>query len=296
MPAESDPTKAEVFGEHSRHLHAVAYRILGSTLETEDAVQEARIRWWAADTSAIANPGGWLTTVVARVCLDILRTPYARRVDGYADRLPDPLLAPEVGDPEVEALSADALGRALSVVLESLSPAERIAVVLHDSFAVPFDEIAVLLDRSVAATKQLASRARRRLRDQEHQPRRDHAAERRVVAAFLAASRSGDFETLVGLLHPDVVLRVDEGSGLRLVRGATAVAGQAIDYRRLSGGSRIGLVDGHLGLVTRRRNRIVAVMRMQIEGGRIVAADILADPSRLTLLETKPVTDHAGRC
>lgn len=281
-----DPTRDQIFDEHRGRLRALAYKILGSTLEVDDAVQETRIRWWAADQAAVRNPGGWLTTVVARICLDILRTPYARRLEQQATRLPDPVVEAEAGDPEMEALTADAVGRALLIVLESLTPAERVAVVLHDSFAVPFAEIAVLLERSVPATKQLASRARRRLRHQGPalEPVLDHAARRRLVAAFRAASRSGDFEALVVLLDPEVVLRVDTGSGLRVVRGATALAGQATAHAHVSVEAHIAFVGGGPGLVTVRDGRVVSVMQLQIADGRVVAADVFADVGRLDLL------------
>src|SRR5919197_923014 len=222
---------AERFEEHRRHLRAVAYRMLGSLNEADDAVQEAWIRLHRSDAAAIENLGGWLTTVVGRVCLNILKARGSRREEPAGVHVPDPVVSPESGvDPEQEALLADSVGLALLVVLETLTPAERLAFVLHDMFAVPFDEIAPIVGRSPAAARQLASRARRRVQGAPP-PDAGLAEQRRVVDAFLAAARGGDFDALVALLDPDVVLRVDRGAvptgGLRQIHGAAAVARQA---------------------------------------------------------------------
>src|SRR4051794_17656714 len=202
--------QTEQFELHRAHLHAVAYRMLGSVAEADDAVQEAWLRLQRSDAEALANVGGWLTTVVGRVCLDMLRTRRARREDYAADWVPEPVAATEAdGDPAEQALLADSVGLALLVVLETLSPAERLAFVLHDMFDVPFDEIAPMVERTPAATRQLASRARRRVRGAIAEPETDLERQREVVDAFLTASRGGDFEALLDVLHPDVVFRID---------------------------------------------------------------------------------------
>src|ERR687898_150058 len=239
---------AKRFEEHRSHLRAVAYRMLGSLSEADDAVQEAWLRLSRSETSGVENLGGWLTTVVGRVCLDMLRSRTSRRVvplgEPLGRRVPEPLVSRAEGiDPEHEALLADSVGLALLVVLETLTPAERLAFVLHDMFSVPFEEIAPVVGRSTTAARQLASRARRRVQGEAHVPDADLDTQREVVDAFLAASRDGDFDALVAVLDPDVVLRADLGplGGSREVRGAAAVAGQALTYSRL-------------GLLLRRRS------------------------------------------
>jgi RNA polymerase sigma factor (sigma-70 family) len=258
---------AETFEEHRPRLRAVAYRLLGSLSEADDAVQETWLR--LSRTSDIDNLGGWLTTVVTRICLNMLRS--RREV-----QMPDPIVDPvDDVDPEHEALLADSVGLALLVVLDTLSPPERVAFVLHDVFAVPFDEIARLLDRSPDATRQLASRARRRVRGTE--PDTDLAGQREVVDAFFAAAREGDFDGLVALLDPDVVLRADG----REVRGAETVARQAHTYSRLDLEVRPALVNGAAGSVTVRHGEPFAVSAFTVRGGKIVAIDILSDRERL---------------
>ncbi|WP_344281547.1 RNA polymerase sigma factor SigJ [Actinomadura napierensis] len=279
---------ANRFEEHRTHLKAVAYRMLGSLAEADDAVQEAWLRLNRSDASEVANLGGWLTTVVGRVCLDMLRSRTSRREDPIDERLPDPVIAPASGtDPEQEALLADSVGLALLVVLESLSPAERLAFVLHDTFAVPFEDIAPIVGRTPDAARQLASRARRRVRGAAPSPERDRARQRTVVEAFLAAARAGDFEALVAVLDPDVELRADTGAaGLMHLRGARTVASQALTFRRAAApASRPALVNGTAGVVNLQDGRPVSVLSFTVAGDRIVAIDILADPARLKDLD-----------
>jgi RNA polymerase sigma-70 factor, ECF subfamily len=279
---------AERFEEHRTHLRAVAYRMLGSLSEADDAVQEAWLRLSRADASAIENLGGWLTTVVARVSLNMLRSRNVRREESLGVRLPDPIVDRADGtDPEHEALLADSVGLALLVVLETLSPPERLAFVLHDIFAVPFDEIAPIVDRSPEAARQLASRARRRVQGQTTVPDADLDTQRRVVDAFLAAARDGDFEALLEVLDPDVVLRVDLGpaGGSREVRGARAVAGQALFYSRLGLVMHPALVNGVVGAVGTLDGEPYSVGAITVRGGKIVEMDILADPERLSRLD-----------
>jgi len=284
---------AERFEENRTHLRAVAYRMLGSLGEADDAVQEAWLRLDRSDTGGVENLGGWLTTVVARICLDMLRSRGSRRQDSLEGPLgvPDPIVGRADGtDPEHEALLADSVGLALLVVLETLTPAERLAFVLHDMFAVPFDEIAPVAGRSPAAARQLASRARRRVRGAAPIPDADLGRQREVVEAFLAASRGGDFGALVAVLDPEVVLRGDYGAAgaSRLVRGAHAVANQALTFSRLGGPdllSRPALVNGAVGRVVFQDGRPFSVMGFTIAGGKIVEIDILADPERLRRLD-----------
>jgi RNA polymerase sigma-70 factor (ECF subfamily) len=284
---------AQRFEGHRTHLRAVAYRMLGSLSEADDAVQESWFRLSRSDTSEVQNLGGWLTTVVARVCLDMLRSRKSRREEPWDVYVPDPIVSREDGvDPEHEALLADSVGLALLVVLDTLGPAERLAFVLRDMFAVPFDEIAPIVGRSEAATRQLASRARRRVQGAPTIPDPDLSRQREIVNAFLAASRGGDFEALVSVLDPDVVLRADRGalpgSGSVEVRGAEKVARQSITYNRLSadGGTvRPALVNGAAGIVATRDGRPFSVLGFTVRGGRIVQIDILADPERLARLD-----------
>ncbi|WP_328924052.1 sigma-70 family RNA polymerase sigma factor [Streptomyces sp. NBC_00190] len=284
---------AQRFEEHRGHLRAVAYRMLGSLTEAEDAVQEAWLKLSRSDTDAVDNLGGWLTTVVGRVCLDMLRSRTTRREDPLHDqdgqvRLPDPVVSRADGlDPEQEVLLADSVGIALMVVLETLSPAERLSFVLHDMFAVPFDEIAPVLGRTAATTRQMASRARRRVQGGAPAPDTDPTRLRAVVNAFLAASRGGDFEALVSILDPDVVARSDGGT-LRpsiLRRGATDVASQAITFARFAEGAHPVLVNGTPGVVAVAQGRPVSVMAFTVADGKITALDILTDPERLARID-----------
>lgn len=281
---------ADRFQEHRGRLRAVAYRMLGSLSEADDAVQEVWLKLGRTDVGEIRNLAGWLTTVVGRVCLDLLRTRAARREEPLDTYVPDPLVSPlERIDPEQEVLLADSVGLALLVVLETLEPAERLAFVLHDMFAVPFDDIAPVVGRSSAATRQLASRARRRVRGAAApEPELDPARQKLVLDAFLAASRAGDFEALVSVLHPDVVLRVDSGvlvggaAASKVVHGATGVAQQALMFRQFAEFSRLALVNGAIGVVTAPEGRPLSVMGVTITDGRIVEMYILADPARLS--------------
>jgi RNA polymerase sigma factor (sigma-70 family) len=271
---------AQRFETHRPHLRAVAYRMLGSLAEADDAVQEAWLRLHRTD--GVDNLGGWLTTVVGRIALDMLRSRTTRREEPLADRLPDPVVT-ELG-PEDTVVLADSVSLALLVVLQTLSPAERLAFVLHDLFAVPFDEIARVVDRSPAAAKQLASRARRRVRGQVPEPDADPARQRAVVDAFLAASRGADLDALLAVLDPDITLRVDQGSGLRVVQGAAAVAGQALTYARFAPDARPAMVNGAVGWITVSDGRPVSVTAVTVREGRIAGLDIIADPDRLAAL------------
>jgi RNA polymerase sigma-70 factor (ECF subfamily) len=274
------------FEAHRGHLRAVAYRMLGSAAEADDAVQEAWLRLHRADTSEVQNLGGWLTTVVSRVALDMLRSRRSRREDALGIYVPEPVVtAWDRTGPEAEAVLADSVGLALLVVLETLAPAERLAFVLHDLFAMPFDEIAPIVGRSSEATRQLASRARRRIQGRAPINDDDQAKQREIVDAFLAASRAGDFEGLLALLDPDVVLRADVGAtGLgqsHEIRGAANVVKQALLYSRFAPASRPVLVNGGPGAMTAPDGRPMSVMGFTIVGGKIVELDILADPERL---------------
>jgi RNA polymerase sigma factor (sigma-70 family) len=281
---------AERFEEHRGRLRAVAYRMLGSLTEADDAVQEAWLRLSRSDSNAVENLGAWLTTVVARVSLNMLRSRNSRREEPIGVRMPDPIVDRADGtDPEHEALLADAVGLALLVVLETLTPAERLAFVLHDMFAMPFDEIAPIVDRSPDAARQLASRARRRVQGENTVPDADIDTQREVVDAFLAASRDGDFDALLAVLDPDVVLRADVGpvatGGSREVRGAETVASQALLFSRLGLVTKPALINGTAGVVTTRDGEPFSIGALTIKDGRIVAIDILADPARLRLLD-----------
>jgi RNA polymerase sigma factor (sigma-70 family) len=284
---------AERFEAHRTHLRAVAYRMLGSASDADDAVQEAWLRLSRADTSGVENLGGWLTTVVARVCLDMLRSRTSRREDPLEAHLPDPAGSDTEGtDPEHEALLAEGVGLALLVVLDTLAPAERLAFVLHDMFAVPFEEIGSILGRSPNAAKQLASRARRRVQGAEGAEDTDRARQRAVVDAFLAASRDGDFDALVALLDPDVVLRSDQAAAAagaeRELRGAPVVAGSFSGRARFA---RPALVDGAAGAVWAPGGRPRVIFGFTITGGKIVAIDVLADPERLGQLDLAILDD-----
>jgi RNA polymerase sigma-70 factor (ECF subfamily) len=274
------------FEEQRPHLRAVAYRMLGSVSEADDAVQEAWLRASRADTGDVEDMRAWLTTVAARVSLNMLRSRRSKREEPIGVHVPEPIVSSGHGlQPEHEALLADSLGLALLVVLETLNPAERLAYVLHDMFAMPFDDIAPIVERSPAATRQLASRARRRVEGEAAVPDPDLGRQREVVGAFMAASREGNFERLVAVLHPDVVLRADMALGVsRHVRGAEAVARQARMYHTLDRFSRPALVNGAAGIVVASGERTYAVMGFTVADGKIVAIDILADPARLEQL------------
>src|SRR5215217_4489920 len=288
---------ANRFEKHRPRLRALAYRMLGSSSEADDAVQEAWLRLDRSDSGGIENLGGWLTTVVGRVCLNMLRSRGSRREQFLGEplgetpgaRMPDPIVDREDGiDPEHQALLADGIGLALLVVLETLSPAERIAFVLHDTFGLPFEEIAPIVERSPAAARQLASRARRRVRGEATLPAADPARQREVVDAFLAASRDGNLEALLTVLDSDVVLRADPGAAgaSREVRGAHAVAEQARAFSHLGQFSRRALVNGVAGIVSRAPGGpTFSVMGFTVARGKITEIDILADPERLRLLD-----------
>jgi RNA polymerase sigma factor (sigma-70 family) len=296
---EERESLVERFEAHRGRLRAVAYRMLGSLGEADDAVQEAWLRLSRSDISGVENLGGWLTTVVARVCLDMLRSRRSRReapAEQPGVRVPEPILHREDGmGPEQEALLSDAVGLALLVVLEKLSPAERLAFVLHDTFGLTFEEIAPIVDRSPGATRQLASRARRRVRGAPTALDADLTRQREVVAAFLAASREGDFEALLAVLDPDVVLRADYGAAPlgapREIRGAREVTRGALAYSRFAPFARPVLVNGAAGLVTAPKGRPVSVMGFTVVRGRIAEIDILADPARLRRLDLTVLDD-----
>jgi RNA polymerase sigma factor (sigma-70 family) len=288
--------KTERFQEHRAHLRAVAYRMLGSLSEADDAVQEAWIRFDRTDTVDVENLRGWLTTVVSRVALNILRSRRTRREDPLQTHMPDLILdRPGGTDPEHEALLADSVGVALLVVLDTLSAAERLAFVLHDIFAVPFDEIAPIVERSPEATRQLASRARRRIQGEPTIPDVDVQRQREVVDAFLAAARDGDFDALLAVLDPDVVVRADQGAvpagaagagaASGPVRGAARVARQAMVFAQLGLLTHPALVNGVAGAVTTRDGVAFSVGAFTVRGGKVVALDILADPDRLRALD-----------
>jgi RNA polymerase sigma-70 factor (ECF subfamily) len=286
-------TLADQFEAQRPRLRAVAYRMLGSLSEADDAVQEAWLRLSRTNADEIENLGAWLTTVTARVALNMLR---GRREEPFGDRAPEPIVDPADGtDPEHEALLADAVGLALLVVLETLAPPERLAFVLHDMFAVPFDEIARIVDRSPEATRQLASRARRRVRGGgPMEPDADLETQRRVVEAFFAAAREGDFEALVGVLDPDVILRADMPGGAREVRGAELVARQALGYSRMDLEIRTALINGVPGGIAFLDGMLFSVGAFTVRGGRIVALDFLGNPDRLRGLDLTAIGGPEG--
>jgi RNA polymerase sigma factor (sigma-70 family) len=285
---------AERFEENRRHLRAVAYRMLGSLNEADDAVQEAWIRLSRSDASSIENLGGWLTTVLGRVCLDMLRSRKSRHEESIEARVPDMILSREdQTDPEREALIADSVGVALLVVLETLAPPERLAFVLHDMFAMPFDEIAAIMETSPAAARQAASRARRRVRGSAPIPDTSINRQRKVVDAFLAAVRDRNFDALLAVLNPDVVRRSDRvPAGARELRGARAVAESALFFSRLAHSVQPVLVNGAAGLVSWREDgQPFSVMAFTIRNDRIVAIDVLTDPERLRRLDLTAFND-----
>jgi RNA polymerase sigma factor (sigma-70 family) len=283
--------QAEQFERHRARLGAVAYRMLGSVSEAEDAVQEAWLRLSRSDEESINNVAGWLTTVVGRVCLDMLRARRARREDYVGTWLPEPIVsADEAAGPEQETVLADAVGLALLVVLETLTPSERLAFVLHDMFAVPFEEIGPMVDRTPAAARQLASRARRRVRGTTAVPDADPARQREVVAAFLAASRAGDFDALLAMLDPDVVFRVDTGPRVErapaLLTGATDVARQAATQGpRFAVHCRPAVVNGSAGLVVRSGDSLIGVVGFTVTQGRIATIDLIINPEKLRTVD-----------
>ena len=286
----------EGFEQHRPHLRAVAYRMLGSVSETDDAVQEAWLRIRDQDPGTVENMQAWLTTVVGRVCLNMLRSRRARRED-LSTHVPDPVVSMDDDGPHHEVLLADSVGLAMLVVLESLTPAERLAFVLHDVFGVPFADIATALDRSEAAAQQLASRARRRLRNSP-EPDRDLTRQRRVVEAFFAASRDGDFDALLEVLDPDVELRIDGGT-LRaeaslVLHGADAVAAHTTTYSQLYPFVRPALVNGAAGAIVAPRDRVLSVMAFTVTNGKVVQIDALLDPERLAQLDLSfpPIADE----
>jgi RNA polymerase sigma factor (sigma-70 family) len=277
----------EQFERYRPHLQAVAYRMLGSVSDAEDALQEAWLRLSRTDTEDVTNLGGWLTTVVGRVCLDLLRARRSRHEDSVGSWLPEPIVSTDdETNPEQEALLADSVGLALLVILETLTPAERLAFVLHDMFGVSFDEIAPIVDRSPAAARQLASRGRRRVRGAAPQPDSDLRRQREIVDAFLAASRAGDFEGLLSVLDPEVVFRIDAGKMSALARppvvGAQAVAEQIVSRgTRFAPHARPAIVNGAAGAVVGREERPFAVVGFTVAGGRITAIDLIIDPEKL---------------
>jgi RNA polymerase sigma factor (sigma-70 family) len=281
----------EQFERHRAHLQDVAYRMLGSVGEAEDAVQEAWLRLSRSDTRAVGNVGGWLTTVVGRVCLDMLRARRARREDYAGSWLPEPIVTIDPdGDPEQQALLADSVGLALLVVLDTLAPAERLAFVLHDMFDVPFDEIAPMVARTPAATRQLASRARRRVRGMAPAPDPDLARQREVVDAFLAASRAGDFDALVAVLDPDVVFRVDSGGVEPAARppitGAAAVARQVLARgARFAPHARPAIVNGTAGFIVPAPGGLRAVVGFTVLDSRVTSIDLITDRTKLSRLD-----------
>ena len=277
---------AEQFERHRSHLQAVAYRMLGSVAEAEDAVQEAWLRLDRSDADAVTNLAGWLTAVVGRICIDLLRARRRRNEDYVGTWLPEPVVSlNEPVDPESQVELAESVGLALLVVLETLAPAERLAFVLHDMFGVPFDEIAPIVDRSPAATRQLASRARRRVQGAP-EPDGDLTAQRRVVEAFLAASRAGDFDALVAVLDPEVSFKLDAGKDSPLARppivGAQDVAREVLARGRpFAPLGRIAVVNGGIGVVVGAPERPFAIAGCTIAGGRIVELDLILDPAKL---------------
>lgn len=279
---------AAAFEEHRPHLHALAYRLLGATGEAEDAVQESWIRLARTDASDVVSLRAWLTTVVSRVCYDMLRQRRSRRESPLDTYVPDPIVTRPEADTAADVMAADSVGLAMLIVLETLEPAERLAFVLHDVFGVPFDEIALIVERSPGAARKLASRARQRVRADTPGPAPDLKEQRRVANAFLEAAHRGDFESLLALLDPDIVLRADGGAlanASRVVRGAPAVLEQAAMFSRgLT--SEVVLVNGNVGFLSRRADgRPFSVVGLTVAGGRIARMDILADPERIARLD-----------
>src|SRR5512145_1723245 len=282
---------AERFEEHRPHLRAVAYRMLGSLGEVDDAVQEAWLRLSRADATGIDNLGGWLTTIVARLCLDMLRSRKSRREEPFTPDAPEPVAKGTPGSsPEHEALLADSVGLALLVVLDRLTPAERLAFVLHDMFAVPFEEIGPIVGRSAEAARQLASRARRRVRGGATSPDPDLVRQREVVEAFIAALRAGDFEGLLAVLDPDLVVRADMAAGAPTeIRGAAVWAKGAVAYGHLAQLTRPALVNGAIGVVMAPQGRLARALRFTIANGKITEIEVIGNPARLGELDVSLV-------
>jgi len=281
------------FEPHRSHLRGVAYRMLGSMTEAEDAVQETWLRLSRSADPAITSMGAWLTTVVGRVCIDLLRARQARRETYVGTWLPEPVVTADDADgPDEQAILSDFVGMAMLVVLETLSPPERLAFVLHDMFGLPFDEIAPILDRTPTAARQLASRARRRVRGAPTTPDPDLSRQRTVVAAFLAAARAGDFEALIEVLHPDVVFRADTGGrplAPALVSGADAVARHAAEHGpRFATLCRPALVNGAAGIIARAPAGVIAVAGLTVIDDHVAAIDIILDPEKLAVLAIDP--------
>jgi RNA polymerase sigma-70 factor (ECF subfamily) len=287
---------ADRFEANRTHLRGVAYRMLGSLSEADDAVQEAWLRLSRAGAGDIENLGGWLTTVVARVCLDVLRSRKSRREDPMDTHAPEPMMSREAGiDPEQEVLLAESVGLALLVVLEALAPAERVAFVLHEMFDLPFEEIAPIVGRSPTAARQLASRARRRVHGATTVSDADLARQRKLVEAFLTAARGSDLDALLAVLDPEVVLRADRAAGPsgapRELRGAPAVAKGALAFSGRARSARPALVNGTVGIVGAPRGRLLVVLGLTIRRGKIVEIDVVADPERLRQLELAVLAD-----
>jgi RNA polymerase sigma factor (sigma-70 family) len=287
---------AERFEACRPHLRSVAYRMLGSLSDAEDAVQETWLRLSRSDTDSIENLQGWLTTVVGRICLDMLRSRNVRREQPFETYVPDPIVSrADGGDPEQDALLVDSVGLAMMVVLDALSPAERLAFVLHDMFDVPFDDIAPIVERTPTTTRQLASRARRRVQDSAPAAETNRRSQQAVVDAFLAASRQGDFMALLAVLDPDIVLRADGGSVERgiskLVRGAQAVASQAVMYSQLAPFARSVLVNGVPGFITVKDGKPISILGLTVSNGKLIEMNILADPDRLSRLDLPAFSD-----
>src|SRR6478735_3460319 len=282
---------AEQFEEHRHHLRGVAYRMLGSVDEADDAVQEAWLRLSRTDTTDVLNLRGWLTTVVSRISLDFLRSRKSRREESLEAHVPDPVVTSLASDPAAAAEQADEVTLALLVVLDALNPRERMAFVLHDMFGVPFEQIGEIVDASPATATQLASRARRRVRAAQPVVA-DRATQRRVLTAFTTAAQQGDFEALLRILDPDVTLRADAGhaGGSIVVRGAAEVASRAASFRRAGLDQVLVLVNGSVGVLSLRAGRPVSVFSPVIRDGRIVEINILADPERLARLDLPSLT------
>lgn len=282
---------ANRFEEHRKHLQTVAYRMLGSLSEAEDAVQETWLRLSHVDAGGIENMGGWLNTVVSRICLDMLRSRKSRREESIETHLPDSLGSFEHGnDPEQEALLADSVGVALLVVLGNLNPAERITFVLHDVFAMPFKDIALIIGRSEAATRKLASRARHRVHGAKPMPGVDFTVQRDAVQAFLAAAHAGDFQTLVAALDPDVILRDDrQTASSRVTRGAVALAKQVSG--RAHKAAQLALVNGSVGIVVAPQGRLLYVLQFTISHGKITEVDLISDSERIRQLDLAVLND-----
>jgi RNA polymerase sigma factor (sigma-70 family) len=290
MTVDESDWLAERFQSHRAHLHAVAYRMLGSMSEADDAVQDAWLRLSRADTRGVENLRAWLTTVVARVCLDMLRARKSRREQPLESQVLDGIVdGDDRIDPEREAVLADSVGLALLVILDTLTPAERLTFVLHDMFGMPFDEIAPVVGRSTAAAKKLASRARQRVHGTATLPRQDLARQRHVIEAFLAAVRGGDIAAVLAVLDPDVVRRADAAAlppdAAREVRGARAVAESALANSHRTGIAQIALVNGAPGIIVGRRGRLALVLSLTIRNEKITAIDVIADPARLRQLD-----------